>query len=78
MGSIVHNIFVREVKRTDISTLMDYNLALAHETENIKLNINVLRLGIEKALELKSCHYFVALLDGNIVGQSMITLEWSD
>ena len=35
-------------------------------------------MGIEKALDLKDCHYFVAELDGKIVGQTMITSEWSD
>ena len=75
---MIQNIFVREANGSDIPTLIKYNRALAYETENIVLNENILRLGIEKALELKDCHYFVADLNGEIVGQSMITPEWSD
>ncbi len=71
-------ILVREACASDISTLIEYNRALADETENISLDKDILRLGIEKALELKECHYFVAELDGKIVGQTMITSEWSD
>ena len=76
--SMIQNIFVREANGSDISTLINYNQALAYETENIALDENILRLGIGKALELKDCHYFVAELNGKIVGQSMITSEWSD
>jgi len=72
------DILVREADGSDISTLIEYNLALADETENIALDKDILRLGIERALELKDCHYFVAELDGKIVGQTMITSEWSD
>ena len=75
---MVKNIFVREANVSDIPTLVNYNRALAYETENIALDENILRLGIGKALELKDCHYFVAELNGEIVGQSMITSEWSD
>ena len=72
------DILVRKADGSDISTLIEYNRALANETENISLETGVLRLGIEKALDLKDCHYFVAELDGKIVGQTMITSEWSD
>jgi len=72
------DILVREADGSDISTLIEYNRALADETEHISLDKDILRLGIEKALELKDCHYFVAELDGKIVGQTMITSEWSD
>ena len=72
------DILVRKADGSDISTLIEYNRALADETENISLETGVLRLGIKKALDLKGCHYFVAELDGKIVGQTMITSEWSD
>ena len=65
---MLQNIFVREANGSDISTLINYNQALAYETENIALDENILRLGIGKALELKDCHYFVAELNGKIVG----------
>ena len=71
-------IFVREADQLDVPTLVEYNLSLAYETENILLDKNVLRLGIKKALELNDCRYIVAELENKIVGQTMITSEWSD
>ena len=35
-------------------------------------------MGIEKALELNDCRYLVAELNNKIVGQTMVTSEWSD
>ena len=75
---MVRDVLVREANVSDISILVGYNQAMASETENIILNEDTLRLGIEKVIKLKDCHYFVAELDGKIVGQSMITSEWSD
>ena len=75
---MVPKIFVREADQLDVPTLVEYNLSLAYETENILLDKNVLRLGIKKALELNACRYIVAELENKIVGQTMITSEWSD
>ena len=75
---MVTDIFVREAEQSDVSTLIEYNLSLADETESISLDKNILRLGIEKALELNDCRYLVAELDNKIVGQTMLTPEWSD
>ena len=71
-------IFVREAGQSDVSTLIEYNLSLANETESILLDKDILRLGIEKALELNDCRYLVAELNNKIVGQTMVTSEWSD
>ena len=59
-------------------TLIEYNQALAEESENISLDETTLRLGVQKAMELNDCYYFVAELGSKVVGQSMITSEWSD
>ena len=75
---MVSKIFVREADQLDVPTLVEYNLSLAYETKNILLDKNVLRLGIKKALELNDCRYIVAELENKIVGQTMITSEWSD
>ena len=75
---MIQSIFIREAKESDIPILIDYNRALAYETENIILDENTLKLGIAKVLELEGCQYFVAELKSKIVGQSMLTSEWSD
>ena len=72
------NIFIREACESDLLTLIEHNQALAEESENLFLDKNILRLGIQQAMELQNCHYFVAEVNGNVVGQTMITSEWSD
>ena len=76
--NVIPEIFVRAADQSDVPTLIEYNLSLAYESESILLDKNILRLGIEKALELNDCRYIVAELDNKIVGQTMITSEWSD
>ena len=72
------NIIIREACESDLLSLVEYNLALAKETENLDLNKDTLRLGIQNSFALQGCHYFVAETEGNVVGQTMITSEWSD
>ena len=71
-------INIREANSNDLLILVNNNQALAQETEALELNKNILREGIKQALKRRECHYFVAMMDGNVVGQSMITYEWSD
>ena len=71
-------INIREANSNDLLILVNNNQALAQETESLELNKNILRDGIEQALKRRECHYFVAMMDENVVGQSMITYEWSD
>ena len=71
-------INIREANSNDLPILVNNNQALAQETESLELNKNILRDGIEQALKRRECHYFVAMMDENVVGQSMITYEWSD
>ena len=75
---MLSKIIVREARESDLLTLVDYNQALAKETENLALDKSILRLGIKNALKRQNCHYFVAELDDNVIGQTMITSEWSD
>ena len=72
------NITVREACDADLKTLVHFNRALAEESENLSLDKGILQLGIKKAMELEGCYYFVAELNDDVVGQSMITSEWSD
>ena len=72
------NIIIRDACESDLLSLVEYNLALAKETENLDLNKDTLRLGIQNSFALHGCYYFVAETEGNVVGQTMITSEWSD
>jgi len=71
-------MIIREAVKSDIPVLAKYNQALAKETEDIELNLETLLSGVANALDRDECHYFIAELNGEIVGQTMITYEWSD
>ena len=54
-------------------------IALADETERLRLDADTLREGIRALLESRAPgRYWVAELDGRVVGQLLITFEWSD
>ena len=55
------------------------NLALAEETERVRLDLDTLRQGIRALLESRAPgRYWVAEIEGRVVGQLLITFEWSD
>ncbi len=70
---------IRAGRPGDLETLVQYNLALARETESLTLDAAVLRSGVEKALARpESSRYFVAEAKEKVIGQTMVTFEWSD
>tara|TARA_B100000686_G_C16425214_1_gene779247 strand:+ start:56 stop:517 length:462 start_codon:yes stop_codon:yes gene_type:complete len=71
-------IKIREASINDIPIIAQNNEALAHETENTQLHREILLAGVSNSLKREDCHYFVAELNGEVVGQTMITYEWSD
>jgi ribosomal protein S18 acetylase RimI-like enzyme len=75
MNSEIH---IREACIEDLDMLVQNNIALAKETEALSLNEDVLSKGIKQALKRTECHYFVSEIAGKVVGQTMITYEWSD
>jgi ribosomal protein S18 acetylase RimI-like enzyme len=72
------NLKIREAVKSDITILAKNNQALANETENINLNLDTLISGVSNALDREDCHYFVAETNKIVVGQTLITYEWSD
>ena len=72
------DIKIREAEKFDIPVIAKFNQALAKETEDIQLDSETLASGISNALNREECHYFLAELNGKVVGQTMITYEWSD
>jgi GNAT superfamily N-acetyltransferase len=70
---------VRPAAAADLEALVAGNLALAAETESLRLDADTLREGIRALLEARAPgRYQVAELDGRVVGQLLITFEWSD
>ena len=70
---------VRAAGLEDLEALVSGNLALAEETERVRLEADTLRQGIRALLEARAPgRYWVAELDGRVVGQLLVTFEWSD
>ena len=70
---------VRAAGLGDLDVLVAGNLALAEETERVRLDADTLRQGIRALLESRAPgRYWVAELEGRVVGQLLITFEWSD
>lgn len=56
-----------------------FNERLAVETEDKTLDPDVLRRGVRQALvDVRRARYFVAEIGERVVGQLMLTMEWSD
>ena len=72
-------ICVRSATITDLNTIVGFNRAMAYETESKMLDPEAAVSGVRNALQDPSrARYFVAEVDGTVVGQTMITFEWSD
>jgi len=73
------DLSIREATPSDAGTIADYNTRLALESEGMKLVPEVVGPGVQAMLADRSMgRYWVAEADGRIVGQIMVTYEWSD
>ena len=72
-------VTIRRAVPADWETVAEYNYRLAAETEDLILSRDVLARGVQAALaDAGKALYFVAESDGEIIGQAMVTFEWSD
>ncbi len=72
-------INVRLAQMADLETLVEFNIAMAHETEGKELDLDLLREGVSSALKRDDRgFYLVAQVGGQVAGQLFITREWSD
>lgn len=73
------SITIRSARPDDLPLIVEFNLRLAEESEGKKLDGNVLRSGVQRALDSpQMCRYFMAEINGEVAGQTMITLELTD
>lgn len=72
-------IHVRLAVEADIDTIVRFNTEMARETEGIVLSCKRLTDGVTAVLrDDTKGFYVVAECSGKVVGQAMITYEWSD
>jgi GNAT superfamily N-acetyltransferase len=69
----------RDATRTDVSDIVDFQVAMARETEEVDLDREVCRAGVEAVFD-EPAHgrYFIAESEGRAVASLLITYEWSD
>jgi GNAT superfamily N-acetyltransferase len=69
----------REATPSDVPVIVDFQVAMARETEDLELDREVCTRGVLALFEDPSRgRYFVAEDEGNVIASLMITYEWSD
>jgi ribosomal protein S18 acetylase RimI-like enzyme len=72
-------ILVEEANQADIPVIVDFQLKMAHETENIQLDREVVEKGVQAVFENSARgKYYVARSFGKVIGCMLMTSEWSD
>jgi ribosomal protein S18 acetylase RimI-like enzyme len=73
------NLTIRRAAPADEPVVVAFNLAIAWETEHKRLDPAVLGAGVRAVLaDPARGFYTVAERAGEVVGQMMVTFEWSD
>ena len=72
-------IDIREATPGDATTIAGFNQRIAEETEGKSLDADVILAGVSRLFADPSRgRYWLAEVDGTVVGQTMVTYEWSD
>ncbi|KIO38214.1 GNAT family N-acetyltransferase [Shewanella sp. cp20] len=70
---------IRKGQQSDLGALVQFNQAMANETEGLSLDQQILTQGVQTLLENPARgFYLVAEEAGEILGSLMVTFEWSD
>jgi len=78
-GMAALDLSIRDATPADAEMIAEYNTRLALESEGMKLAPEVVGPGVKAMLADRSMgRYWVAETDGMVVGQIMVTYEWSD
>ncbi|MEA5617441.1 GNAT family N-acetyltransferase [Cronbergia sp. UHCC 0137] len=76
---MMNQLLIRTAELNDLEVLVEFNRALADETEGRKLLIDVVTAGVETLLKNPNLgFYLLAEKNDQVVGSLMITTEWSD
>jgi predicted GNAT family acetyltransferase len=72
-------ITYRNATPNDAEAIIDFQLAMARETEDVSLDRVIVTRGVHAVFAHPSHgSYFVAEADGEVVASLLITFEWSD
>jgi GNAT superfamily N-acetyltransferase len=81
--SLPNQLIIRAANLDDVESIITFSAAMALETEKRQLNVARLREGTLSLLNTPSYGFFMVAEIGNgeqrrLIGQLMITYEWSD
>jgi len=72
-------IHIRRAEVSDINIIADFQCKLAFETEDLSLEIDIVRQGLQALFSDPSKgQYFVAEYEGRVIACHLITYEWSE
>ena len=72
-------ILIRKAKPSDNKQIVSFQIQMALETENLELEKRVVETGVDAVFQDKTKGtYYVAEIDGKVVGSLLTTYEWSD
>jgi GNAT superfamily N-acetyltransferase len=72
-------ISIRKANSSDVPAIVDFQLKMAWETEEMSLDHETVKKGVNAVFEDPSRgQYYVADNDGNVIASLLITYEWSD
>ena len=73
------DVLFRDARPADVRAIIDFQVAMARETENIDLDRDVLTSGVNAIVDNPSLgRYYIAEVASHVVGSLMINFEWSD
>jgi GNAT superfamily N-acetyltransferase len=72
-------MIIRQANESDSASIVEFQLAMAWETEQVKLHEPTVIKGVAAVFADSSKGiYYVAEIDGKVVGSLLTTFEWSD
>jgi ribosomal protein S18 acetylase RimI-like enzyme len=72
-------MLVRKAKSEDLNSILEFQIAMAKETEGIDLERSTVKKGATAVLENSAKgNYYVAEKNGQVIGSLLTTFEWSD
>ncbi|MEI8113486.1 MAG: GNAT family N-acetyltransferase [Bacteroidia bacterium] len=72
-------MIIRQAKETDSVNVVEFQLAMAWETEQLQLHEATVQKGVAAVFaDSAKGTYYVAELNGHVVGSLLTTFEWSD
>lgn len=72
-------MIIRKAKASDIDQVVKFQINMALETEQIELNTTTVEKGVTAVIfDSAKGQYYVAEINGKVVGSLLTTYEWSD